>query len=48
MNIQLPVVWRENFFYRFNITLIYSFANNNIGREFVLFFADVFFGDYKK
>ena len=48
MKIRLKVVWGENFFYTFAITLIYPFANNNFGHEFVLFFADFLFGGYKK
>ena len=35
-------------FYTFAITLIYPFANNNFGHEFVLFFADFLFGGCKK
>ena len=48
MKIRLTVVWGENFFYTFAITLIYPFANNNFGHEFVLFFADFLFGGCKK
>jgi hypothetical protein len=48
MKIRFTVVWDENFFYTFAITLIYSFTNNNFGYEFVLFFTDFLFGDCKK
>jgi hypothetical protein len=44
MKIRLPVVWSENFYCTFDITLIYPLTNNDFGHEFVLFFADFLFG----